>query len=232
MRLPPGRVSRGLRRTAMLLGFLVLGGCAGSAAKGSLAPAEPVDAVAEIDAARQVLAGNPDDTDAWFRLGVGWQRRAEESPPPQNRAFQDSARVAFEAVLDRDPDNVKALVHHGLVLEDLDRDTEALEAYRKATQIAPDDPLPYINLGSLLYFQYRKTFEAKQALTKALELDPKNADAHFNLGVLFADANLFREAAVEWNQVIEDEPDGPASKLARENLDRIQPILDLENGEE
>lgn len=226
--LRPGR----FRSLATLFWILAVGGCAGSGATGAHVPRDPMDPLAEISEAQAVLAEHPDDTEAWFRLGVGWQVRAEQSQPSQTRAFQDSARVAFEAVLERDPENVKALVHHGLVLEDLGRDSEALIAYQKASDLAPKDPLPLINLGSLLYFKYRKTYEAKQALTKALELEPKNADAHFNLGVLFADANLFHEAAVEWNQVIEDDPDGPASKLAKENLDRIQPILDLERDAE
>jgi cytochrome c-type biogenesis protein CcmH/NrfG len=217
---------------AALLALSALGGCAGSAATGAHTPRTPLDAAAEIAEAQSILATRPDDTEAWFRLGLGWQLRSEAETPPQSTAFQDSALVAFEAVLARDPNNVKAIVHRGLVLEDLNRQAEALLAYQKATELAPTDPLPYINLGSLLYFQYHKTYEAKQALTKALSLDPDNADAHFNLGVLFADANLFHEAAVEWNRVIEIEPDAPASQLARDNLERIQPILDVERGED
>jgi uncharacterized protein HemY len=56
-------------------------------------------------------------------------------------------------------------------------------------------------------------------------LEPKSPDAHFNLGVLFADANLFGEARTEWQRVVELDSDGPAGQLARENLERIAPLL-------
>jgi hypothetical protein len=63
-------------------------------------------------------------------------------------------------------------------------------------------------------------------VTRALELDPDNADAHFNLGVMFADANLLGEARTEWEKVLETAPEGPARSLAQENLDRIRPMLE------
>jgi cytochrome c-type biogenesis protein CcmH/NrfG len=207
------------------LGAVLLGGCAGSA--GSHARPEPLaDPEAEVTAMQARLAEAPDDLDAWFRLGVAWQARADATPAGQVNAYRDSARVAFDSLLERDPQNVRAIVHRGLVMEDLNKPAEALAAYEKATALAPNDPLPYINLGSLLYFQFRKTFEAKNALVRAIELDPDNPDAHFNLGVLFADANLFGEAATEWRRVIDIDADGPAGTLAAENLERIRSVLE------
>ncbi len=182
----------------------------------SSAPSAPVDPAAELARAQEALAKSPNDPNAKFQLGLAWQ----------NSGKPDSAAAMFESVLAGDPNNVKALVHHGLVLEDLGKLTEAEADYRRAIEIAPSDPLPYINLGSLLYFHQKKTYEAKSALTKALELDPRNPDAHFNLGVLFADANLYQEAKVEWEKVLEITQEGPAANLARENLERIRGVVD------
>ena len=97
---------------------------------------------------------------------------------------------------------------------------------QKASEIAPEDPLPWINIGSILYFQYKRTYEAKTAVTKALELDPDNADARFNLGVMFADASMFSEARTEWERVVELAPDSPAGDLAAKNLEQIRPLLE------
>jgi Flp pilus assembly protein TadD len=110
------------------------------------------------------------------------------------------------------------------VLEDLGKADEALARYNKATEVAPDDPRPYVNLGSLLYFHFKRTYDAKSALARALELDPGNPDARFNLGVLFADATLFREARTEWERVAAG-ADGPAKQLALQNLEKIRPLL-------
>ncbi len=153
--------------------------------------------------------------DELFSLGMAQQ---EANDPA-------AAAATFGRILNRDPKNVKALVHQGIALEDSNQHEEAEKLYRKAIQIAPNDPLPRINLGSLLYFHSRKTYEAKTELVKAIELAPDNPDAHFNLGVLFADAGLYREAKVEWETVLRVGADGPASALARDNLERIDPLL-------
>ncbi|HMB70598.1 MAG TPA: tetratricopeptide repeat protein, partial [bacterium] len=162
--------------------------------------------------------------DAWFRLGTAWQRQG--SADPADPAAADSAIAAFQHALEADPESVRAMVHLGLALEDRHRFEEALAQYDRAAAAAPEDPLPLVNKASLLYFQFKKTYEAKQAISRALELDPDNADAHFNLGVMFADANLFGEARTEWERVLETAPDGPARSLAQDNLNRIQPMLD------
>jgi tetratricopeptide (TPR) repeat protein len=198
------------------------GAPAGPAASGDGAP--PGDPVAELDAARQALDKNPESLEATFRYGLAWQRRAESSGETMAPAYLDSANAHYDKVLFRDPENVKALVHSGLVLEDLGRKDEALSRYQKATEAAPEDPRPFVNLGSLLYFGFSKTYDAKVALQRALELDPDNADAHFNLGVLFADATLYREARVEWERVAAG-ADGPAKALALQNLEKIRPLL-------
>lgn len=226
--LSPARAAARALVPCVALGGILIGGCAGSA--GSHARPELLDPEAEVTAMQARLAKTPDDLDALFRLGVAWQARADAAPAGQPNAYRDSARVAFDALLERDPQNVRALVHRGLVMEDLNRPADALAAYEKAAQLAPNDPLPHINLGSLLYFQFRKTFEAKNELVKAIDLDPDNADAHFNLGVLFADANLFGEAATEWRRVLDIDPDGQAGKLAAENLERIRSVLDATHG--
>jgi cytochrome c-type biogenesis protein CcmH/NrfG len=176
--------------------------------------------VAAVGAARERVQKHPGDAEAWFQLGLGWQRTG-------TAGSADSAAAAYAKALEIEPENVEALVHHGLVLEDLQRFEDAMGEYTKAANLAPEDPLPYINLGSILYFHYRRTYEAKEALTKAIELDPQNADAHFNLGVLFADANMFSEAKAEWEAARGFAPEGsPARALAEDNLARIRELTD------
>lgn len=221
----------GLARSFGALGALVLlASCAGSGGPqpggpaGSLESVPPADPVAELAAARAALDKNPEGIEAMFRLGLAWQRRAEGAGEALAPAYLDSANAQYEMVLLREPENVKALVHSGLALEDLGRRDDALARYRKATEAAPEDPRPFVNLGSLLYFGFHKTYDAKVALQRALELDPDNADAHFNLGVMFADATLYREARTEWERVAAG-PDGPAKALAVQNLEKIRPLL-------
>jgi len=216
--------------TAAVLAILCLVSVSSCAGTSPQTPAAPADSGAAppshqelmeaLAAARQQVQARTQDAHAWFQYGLSWQKLG-------TAGSADSAAAAYAQALEIEPDNVEARVHHGLALEELNRHEEAMAAYTKASNLAPDDALPYINLGSLLYFHYHKTYEAKQALTKALELDPDNADAHFNLGVLFADANMFREAKVEWEAALASAPEGsPARTLAEDNLARIAPILE------
>jgi tetratricopeptide (TPR) repeat protein len=218
---------RSLRGLAALATLCVLCSCAGSSPGGSGAAPVPEDPDAALESARAALGADPSDTEARFRMGLAWQRKADAVAGAAQKSYRDSAFAAYEGLLQQDPDNVEALVHSALVLEDLGRPEDALARYEKASELAPDDPLPLINRGSLLYFQFKRTYEAKEALTRALELDPGNADAHFNLGVLFADANLFGEAKLEWEKVLELADEGsPARTLAEENLERIRPLVE------
>ncbi len=217
---------RVLLAPALACGLLACAGSRSSEPPRASVGAEglPADPVAALETAQAAVAKKPDDAELQFRLGLAWQARGEGAGDTLARASLDSARVAYDAALERDPQHVKALVHSGLVLEDLGKPDDALARYTKATEVAPDDPRPFVNLGALLYFQFKRIYDAKVALTRALELDPANADARFNLGVLFADATLFREARTEWEKVAAG-PDGPAKELALANLEKIRPLL-------
>jgi superkiller protein 3 len=206
---PPARV------VLAFASLLALAACASSGG----APVPAADPAEDRRLAAVALAADSADVDAWFRLGAAWQADTLAGSA-------DSALAAFQALLARDPDHVRGLVHSGLVLEELEQFDEAAAKYRRAIELAPQDPLPHINLGSLLYFHYRKTYEAKMELVRAIELDPSSADAHFNLGVLFADANMLHEAKAEWERVLAVSSEGPAHALAEENLERIRPLLE------
>src|SRR5262245_19249951 len=214
----------GFRRLGALVLLTALCSCAGGSV-GVDKKTDTVSAAEELASARAALTKAPQDVEAAFRVGLAWQRQADgEADPAARRGSLDSARVAFDTALAIDSTHVKSLVHSGLVFEDLSNPDEALKRYTRATQVAPTDPRPFVNLGSLLYFHYKRIYDAKVALTKALELDPNNADAHFNLGVLFADATLYREARTEWERVVAIGDSAPKA-LAQQNLDKIRPLL-------
>jgi Tfp pilus assembly protein PilF len=58
---------------------------------------------------------------------------------------------------------------------------DAVDAYRRAVDAAPEWVEAYINLGTTL-FQLGRTEESREAFAIAVGLDPANALAHFNLG--------------------------------------------------
>lgn len=78
----------------------------------------------------------------------------------------------------------------------------------------PDDLQGQIMAGRS-YLALERFEESKQAWTKVLELDPRNHEAHYNLGVLlverrqFDDPEVFNAALAHFDSVLVDRPNQP-----------------------
>lgn len=82
----------------------------------------------EIEALELALAGNPDQSAVWFRLGL---RR-------QDLGRLEAAVSAYRSALERQPDMAEAAVNLGIVLQDLRRFDEAMAAFRQAYRTRSD----------------------------------------------------------------------------------------------
>ncbi len=97
---------------------------------------------------------------------------------------QEEAVKAFEEAVSIYPDYFDALnnlVVHYIEMKRFDRAKQHLS---RAMQLAPESPLPYLNLGILLIEQrfYR---EAAETLEHSLKLDGTNPLTHYQLGVAY-----------------------------------------------
>ncbi len=107
----------------------------------------------------------------------------------------DGARVDFEAAIAEDPNDARAHLDLGLVLE-LGESYDAAEAaYRRALEVDEEFPEALNNLGLLLRDRERAE-EAVALLRRAVELRPNYAEAHLNLGLALQDT-LDDEGALE-----------------------------------
>ncbi|MBI3662589.1 MAG: tetratricopeptide repeat protein [Acidobacteria bacterium] len=70
---------------------------------------------------------------------------------------------------------------------------QAVEAYRRAIELAPEWVDARINLGTALY-QMSELEEARRAFEAALEVDEGSATAHFNLGCVLDDLEEYDKA--------------------------------------
>lgn len=78
----------------------------------------------------------------------------------------------------------------------------------------------YLMLGICLMKGEEKSKEAETALKKCLELDPKEADAHYHLGLLYAKGRLKARAMKSMQKALELNPS---------HFDAAQWLKDLEN---
>ncbi len=81
----------------------------------------------------------------------------------------------------------------------------AIDAQRKLAAERPDDPTVQNDLGNLLQLA-KHSDEAEAAYRRAIELDPKHASFHFNLGLVLEKRGDNRAAMKEYKTAVELEP--------------------------
>ncbi len=101
----------------------------------------------------------------------------------------------------------------GILLDALDRPTEAVESYRRALEFTPQDVSLHLNLGAAC----RKAGDYKSAadsFRKAITLQPETADGHYDLAVVLQDAGDHALARASLNNAIHLSPDVTVYHLA------------------
>lgn len=116
----------------------------------------------------------------------------------------------YQAATETAPEDAKAWLGLARTEDALDQLEPAAAAARKATELAPADADAYYELGTIE--TKRATTDgsaAVAALGRALELDPKHANAHiarFYLGKLFYKEKKYAEAAASFEKATELQP--------------------------
>jgi tetratricopeptide (TPR) repeat protein len=83
------------------------------------------------------------------------------------------AIAAYQAVLKRDPKNVDAITHMGLIVATGGHGDSALEAFQKAIALDPSYPPAYLYRGQVLYETKQDYRGAIQAWEKFIQLVPE-----------------------------------------------------------
>ena len=123
-----------------------------------------------------ILEHSPENQLAWYLLG-----RTQYS---LDRA--EDALHSFDRSLLLHPRDVRSEYNRGLVLERLERNDDALQAYQLAItwdrSSATHDPQPYLDLGSLL-LKLDRPADARDILRSAVTFDPGNPMAQQQFGI-------------------------------------------------
>ena len=133
------------------------------------------------------------------------ERPAQALPPPEARRdwFREAtlleesdpaaAMEAYRKAIAADPANVDARINLGLLLHTSKRLPEAGRVYSDALQACGPDPLLLFNLAVLLE-DLGQDADAERAYRAAVWADPHNADAHYNLALLYGRMDRPRDA--------------------------------------
>ena len=145
------------------------------------------------------------------------------SPVAPNLAVKYLTRVIdTKRVLGRDD-----LVHFnrlGIILRGEGRWSEAVEVYKKAVSIAPEDPVIHYNMG-LAYWEGSERMTALDCFNRALKIDPQffagSLGAAMNIGSLYLDLRFYEDAQQFFRHVLDLDPE---NEMAKEKLARARTL--------
>ncbi len=150
-------------------------------------------AILELNQARQLEPGNPE---ILTELGIAYGERKQ---------WKEALAFLRKAVMIA-PGSVRAHYNLALTLDRADpgKGAGAIE-YRKTLKLDPRHVDSLINLGIDIGDQ--NPAQARQFFTRAIELAPKNANAHLNLALLLKRDDAESASSAEFRRTIELNPD-------------------------
>ncbi len=119
------------------------------------------------------------------------------------------AEREFRSAIDLNPNSATSRYRYAMYLATMSRMREAMSEMKRAQELDPLSPIILTARGRLLHFQ-RKYDDAIEYHRKALAIDPSFVEAHFNLGMIYEQKSMFREAISQFRKVIRI-AGGPAS---------------------
>ena len=122
----------------------------------------------------------------------------------------DQATQELLASLNSRPDDWS--FHYNLGNHYLDRSEyqEALAAFATASRLRPDVILPWVN-ASMVHARLGDSRQAEESLRQALKIDPANATANYNLGLLLAEEGKTGEAETALRTALKTDPGLPGA---------------------
>lgn len=142
---------------------------------------------------------------AWFTLTMLYGMEGE---------FEASVQASAQA-LRYFADDPGLWLNRGLALHDLKRYPEALECYDRAAQLAPEDAIPWLQIGRLLLLDLDRPADARGALREVLRLQPENQSACWMLALCCLRLERTDEAERELHKLLDDDPDYLWGRLVR-----------------
>ncbi len=138
------------------------------------------------------------------------ETRAEIQAAVEKLRQQDFDGVIglMKKALEKNPRDANALYFTGLSYAKKNMAPEAIEALTKVTELAPNFPAAYFELG-LCWQQQGDKDRALGYYLKNLELDPANSGGAYNAGLILFGQNRIEEAKVQFDKALAQKPDDP-----------------------
>ena len=140
----------------------------------------------------------------------------EESTP---QAVSGNEIGQWEAVVKKEPQNLRALVSLGNLYFDSHQPQKAIAVYERALAIDPRNPDVRTDLG-IMYREIKDYDKAVREFREAARMDASHKNSRFNLAiVLQQDKKDIEGAIAAWRDYLRVDPTGERSAMAKAELD-------------
>ena len=165
----------------------------------------------EIAQINKAIEENPDDPDAYYQRALYHHRNGND------------ADAIFDMVAAMKMDSINESYHHLLVDAYLGalKSEYALITMERSLRLFPES-MPNLIKGAELQIILRQYDQAARTLRQAMEIDPRNTDALYLLGVLFQEQGDIDQAAQSFQTVVELDAENKEAWTMLGNLYDIQ----------
>ena len=209
-------------------------GGAGSAAEEEARAKEMAAAKTLLDEVNAALTANDFDTavtklnEAVTKLPTCAQCYVQLGDLHSRRKEYPQAEAAFKKAIEIDAksaDAARAWDGLAAMYNSTNRLSEAADAAAKAMELnsasGGGDATSAYNAGAIM-MNSGKVAEAKAQFQRAIQLDPKMAEAHFQLGMTFINEGNVGEAIKSLEQYLSLAPNGPNAQMAKDMLPELK----------
>jgi tetratricopeptide (TPR) repeat protein len=159
------------------------------------------DTAGAIDAFQRAIALKPDFEQARYNLGISLRAAGKQEAAQKELADVRGLHQFREKLTES-----KALILRGVDALKQNRNSEALDCFKQASEQSPALPTAWHFLG-VAYSREGDSEHALAAWNKALELQPDYPQTHTALGMMHARAGDFETAQKEFRQAVSASPD-------------------------
>lgn len=156
-------------------------------------------------------------------------KKEESSPPLITQGLPGGGAIAFtdeiktlEAVLEKTPQDLGALVKLGNLYMDSQRYAEAATMYKRSLELDSANMNVMVDMGTCYRYMGRSDL-AIETYRKVIAKQPNHPNAHLNLGVtLFDDMKDYESAIPEFETYLDLEPASPRAAEIRSLISELK----------
>ena len=113
----------------------------------------------------------------------------------------------FEKYLELVPHDTNARLDMGYALEKAGKKYDAKKQYEQIFAAEPDHYLTHIAIAALYIEGFKEYVKAKAHLLRAMEIEPENCLAYYDMGVVCADVNEYYQAKKHYELALKYDPE-------------------------